>query len=261
SDNITAKGSLQVNRRLNNKGRNITLRVNYGYNDGETDKYSYSDTYYYLAQKDSIRNQYVDNWSNGYNYKVQMSYTEPIFTNRFLQFRYSYQYKRSRSEKYTYNWDKELEEYSHLPDTASSNCYRNEYSNQQANISLRTVREKYYYNIGMSIEPQKSTSVTYVGDSIKNTLSRHVINYAPLFDFRYRFSKQSQLRIMYRGRSSQPSMTDMQPVTDNSNPLNIKVGNPSLKPSYDNMVTLFYNSYMTKTQRGLTLHASFNNTM
>ncbi|MEG2573602.1 MAG: carboxypeptidase-like regulatory domain-containing protein [Bacteroides sp.] len=161
SDNVTARGNLQINRKLNSKGRNITLRVNYGYNDGETDKYSYSDTYYYLAQKDSIRNQYVDNWSNGYNYKVQMSYTEPIFTNRFLQFSYSYQYKRSRSEKYTYNWDKELEEYSHLPDTASSNCYRNEYSNQQANISLRTVREKYYYNIGMSVEPQKSTSVTY----------------------------------------------------------------------------------------------------
>ncbi|MEG2573603.1 MAG: outer membrane beta-barrel protein, partial [Bacteroides sp.] len=66
---------------------------------------------------------------------------------------------------------------------------------------------------------------------------------------------------MYRGRSSQPSMTDMQPVTDNSNPLNIRVGNPSLKPSYNNTVTLFYNSYMAKTQRGLTLHASFNNTM
>lgn len=60
--------------------------------------------------------------------------------------------------------------------------------------------------------------------------TRTVFNFAPNLDFRYRFSKVSQLRITYRGRSSQPSMENLLPIVDNSNPLNIRVGNPGLKP-------------------------------
>ena len=62
--------------------------------------------------------------------------------------------------------------------------------------------------------------------------ARNVFNFAPNIDFRYRFSKVSQLRFMYRGRSSQPSMENLLPIADNSNPLNIRVGNPGLKPAF-----------------------------
>jgi len=271
SNNLTTSGNLQINRRLNSKGRNITLRATYGYNDGNTDRYSNSNTEYFNFDNDSVQkiDQYTDNESNGYNYRLQTTYTEPILNNRFLQFSYSYQYTLSRSEKYTYNAldnnmsanDFDRSYYSQVPDTAYSNCYENKYTTQEFNLSLRTVRDKYNYNFGISLEPQKSTSITYVGDYTKSSLSRNVLNYSPTFDYRYRFSKQSQLRMMYRGRSSQPDINDMQPIRDITDPLNIKEGNPALNPSYSNSFMLFYNNYMQKSQRGLMTNLSFNNTI
>ena len=90
--------------------------------------------------------------------------------------------------------------------------------------------------------------------------TRTVFNFAPNLDFRYRFSKVSQLRITYRGRSSQPSMENLLPIVDNSNPLNIRVGNPGLKPSFAHTMRAFYNTYNAKKQRGMMAHLMFTAT-
>ena len=90
--------------------------------------------------------------------------------------------------------------------------------------------------------------------------TRTVFNFAPNLDFRYRFSKVSQLRITYRGRSSQPSMENLLPIVDNSNPLNIRVGNPGLKPSFAHTMRAFYNTYNAERQRGMVAHLMFTAT-
>ena len=90
--------------------------------------------------------------------------------------------------------------------------------------------------------------------------ARNVFNFAPNIDFRYRFSKVSQLRFMYRGRSSQPGMENLLPIADNSNPLNIRVGNPGLKPAFTHNMRLFYNTYNGELQRGMMTHLSFSTT-
>ena len=78
-------------------------------------------------------------------------------------------------------------------------------------------------------------------------LRKSVFNISPTVNFRYKFSKRTRLQIVYRGKSRQPNIRDLQPVTDRTNPLNIRVGNPSLKPSYTNTFTLNFNSYMPNT--------------
>ena len=70
----------------------------------------------------------------------------------------------------------------------------------------------------------------------------------------------SQLRITYRGRSSQPSMENLLPIVDNSNPLNIRVGNPGLKPSFAHTMRAFYNTYNAERQRGMVAHLMFTAT-
>ena len=90
--------------------------------------------------------------------------------------------------------------------------------------------------------------------------TRSVFNFAPNIDFRYRFSKMSQLRFNYRGRTGQPSMENLLPIVDNSNPLNIRVGNPGLKPSFTHSMSLFYNTYNAEHQRGIMTHAFFSST-
>lgn len=259
---VSTNGSLQLNRKLNSKGRNIALRLNYNLDNGNADRYALSHTEY-LKYGDStkIQNQWIDQLNESYEYRIQLTYMEPVFTNRFIEVSYSYQNRSSLSEKYAYNWNEMEEAYNQYPDTAHSNCYKNIYSTHRGGISFRTIRTNYFYTIGIDLEAQKSTNHTYVQDSTIEYLSRHVVNYAPNINFKYTFSKQTTLQLNYRGRSSQPSMSDLQPVKDISDPLNIRTGNPGLKPSFNNNVSATFNTYYPKTSRSLNTNFSYNNTM
>ena len=95
----------------------------------------------------------------------------------------------------------------------------------------------------------------------KNRCESLFFNISPTVNFRYKFSKRTRLQIVYRGKSRQPNIRDLQPVTDRTNPLNIRVGNPSLKPSYTNTFTLNFNSYNAKHQRNMVASVLAENTI
>ncbi len=133
------------------------------------------------------------------------------------------------------------------------------YYNHDINAGMNIIREKYRFNFGMSLQPQ-NTRLDYKKAEIDTVVKRNVFNFAPNVDFRYRFSKVSQLRFTYRGRASQPSMENLLDVTDDSNPLRITKGNPGLKPSFTHSMRLFYNTYNADKQRGMMAHANFNMT-
>jgi hypothetical protein len=90
--------------------------------------------------------------------------------------------------------------------------------------------------------------------------TRNVFNVSPTFDFRYRFNKVSNLRINYRADTTQPSISSLLDIVDDSDPLNISRGNPGLKPSFTQNFRLFYNGYFEKTQRSLMTFANFSTT-
>lgn len=271
---LSGNATLQVNRKLNNRGRNLTFRGVFGYGDNDNDQYTQSETRYYQLLNhlggDSIlyRNQYITTPTRNYNYTAQVTYSEPIAKATFLQFSYQFQYKYSKSDKTTFD----LLDYpdwaiggalpsgyeSHAVDSLSKNAeYR--YYNHDASVGLRFIRPKYQLNVGMSFQPQNSTLSYKKGDYMIDT-TRTVSNFAPNMDLRFRFSKVSQLRFTYRGRSNQPTMENLLPITDNSNPLNIRMGNPGLKPSFAHTMRLFYNTYNAEKQRGIMTHFSFTAT-
>ena len=271
---LSGNATLQVNRKLNNRGRNLTFRGVFGYGDNDNDQYTQSETRYYQLLNhlggDSIlyRNQYITTPTRNYNYTAQVTYSEPIAKATFLQFSYQFQYKYSKSDKTTFD----LLDYpdwaiggalpsgyeSHAVDSLSKNAeYR--YYNHDASVGLRFIRPKYQLNVGMSFQPQNSTLSYKKGDYMIDT-TRTVFNFAPNMDLRFRFSKVSQLRFTYRGRSNQPTMENLLPITDNSNPLNIRMGNPGLKPSFAHTMRLFYNTYNAEKQRGIMTHSSFTAT-
>ena len=74
-------------------------------------------------------------------------------------------------------------------------------------LMLRFLGKKYKLNAGVMVQPQKSHFVqTYQG--VHTDTMRTVTNITPTFEFRYRFSDVSKLRINYRGTTSQPAMAD-----------------------------------------------------
>ena len=283
---FSTDGMLMVNRRLNSSGRNITLRLRGGYSDSESNSHSISDVNYFLqkdatgAYANNYQRQYNLNPSKSYNGSADLSYSEPLFAGATLQFSYRYQYRYSDSDRSMYSLDsllskgvltkEELETYplGYVPGVdwldLCKNFENSQYAtykehNQNATVMFRYNMGKFRLNAGVSVQPQK-TYMDYQKGKLDTTVIRNVLNWSPRIDFRYKFSDTGQLRFRYNGRSSQPSMTNLLDVTDDSDPLNISRGNPGLKPSWTNSMNLFYNNYLPDKQRGWMIHARMNMT-
>lgn len=270
SSDFNVGGSAMINRRLGKAGRNITFRGTYNYTNSSSEQFSESETEYFQktdAERLEILNRYITTPTLNYNYSARFTYSEPIFKGGFLQFSYNFQYKRSKSDNSTYTMPEDWVisqgfggDHTGVLDTQNSKSAEYTYYNHQADISLRWIREKMRLNAGFSFQPQKS-KLSYKKDQLDTVAIRNVFNFTPTFDFRYNFSKTSQLRINYRGRSSQPSMTDLLPIEDTTDPLNIRRGNPGLKPAFTNTFMAFYNTFDAKKQRGIMTHFRFENVM
>ncbi len=283
SDNNNIRGMLQVNRKLGNKGRNITFRVDAKYTDNDSKSISLNNAKLYLVQtaegKDSTyqTNRYNLTPSKNYSYAGQLTYSEPLWKATFLQFSYKFTYSYSKSDRSTYDfskyamsgdqeyrgWDSYLNPFAgHLEDYKDDDQSRfSEYRNYNHDIQvmMRFVRQKYNLNFGVMIQPQQSKYIQdYQGVHVDTV--RNVTNISPTLDFRYRFSKMSNLRINYRGTTSQPSISQLLDITDNSDPLNISKGNPGLKPSFTQNFRLFYNNFVQNHNKGVMTFINFSTT-
>lgn len=274
SDNndLSVSGVLQANRRLGKKGRSITFRGKFGYTNSASEQFSESNTEYFQltdpeAAAQEILNRYTTAPTKSYDYSARFMYSEPIMKDLFLQLSYNFQYKYNNSDKSVYNMADDWlienplpSDYTDNKDEDLSKYATYKYYNHQIDLAVRWVREKFLMNAGLSFQPQRTTlsyqKGTYMTDTVRN-----VFNFTPTFNFRYRFSKTSQLRINYYGRSSQPSMTNLLPIVDDTDPLNVRVGNPGLKPSFTNTLMAFYNTFDPEKQRGIMTHLRFNSVL
>lgn len=287
SDNLSVGAMLQFNRKLNSKGRNATLRTDIRYGEGDSKSLSTSNVHLYQVEdafgNDSTyqTNRFNTTPTKTLNYSVQFTYSEPIFRAMFLQLSYKFNYKYNKSDRSTFDfsdidgnvfagvdnvyrgWDNYLSRLDNPLDNYldESLSRYSEYKNYIHGIQLmlRVIREKYRLNVGVMVQPQKTRFIQrYQG--INTDTVRNVVNVTPTLDFRYRFSKLSNLRINYRGTTSQPSMTDLLDIRDDSDPLNITMGNPGLKPSFTNTLRLFFNNYTQEHQRATMVHLNYSNT-
>ena len=138
-----------------------------------------------------------------------------------------------------------------------SNRFRNDYFNQDIRLGFRQVTKSINFEGGISLVPQMSKSIDLI-NSDRNIDSRWVVNVAPFLRYRHKFSQSRSLNIHYRGRSSQPSLTQLQPVPDMSDPMNIIYGNPALDPSFSHNMNIRFQDFNTTLQRSIMLMANLS---
>ena len=294
SDSKRFGGSLQFNRKLNSLGRNLTFRVEGNYTKGNSTNFSINDVFLYLLTNslgsDSIYeiNRYSLTPTKSHSYTLQAMYSEPLWRATFLQLSYSFNYSTNKSDRSTYDFSN-LDESSYVED---ENYFANitlnyrgwddflkgikppytnyldrnlsrysEYKNYTHNFEaqLRVIREKYNFNIGVLFQPQRSKFIQDYRGIYVDTV-RTVANISPTLDFRYMFNKTNNLRINYRANTTQPSVSQMLDIYDDSDPLNISTGNPGLKPSFTQRLNAFYNGYFSNHMRSVMSFVNFTTT-
>ena len=252
--------TLEFSRKLNSRGRvlsgSLSGRLSDSYNEGV----NYSNTEYRLlaaGENNDLVDQQFRYDNNSFNYRAYLSWVEPIGHNNFIQTTYSIRQNKQESLKNSYTREEGSEEYNVL-DTAYSQSYRNNYINQQVSLAFKSVREKFDYTIGLTVDPSHSTSETFVGDTVLSSITQNVVNLSPMIRFNYRFGKRTHLRINYRGRTTQPSVSQLQPVADVTDPLNTRTGNPNLKPTYSNNLSVRFQNFKPEQQSAFMTMLNFN---
>jgi hypothetical protein len=281
TDSRRIAGELQLNRRLNNEGRNITLRTTGNASGSDSKQLSAAQIRYKANDSETINNRYYTTPGRSRAFSAQLTYSEPIAKKTYLQFSYRFNYSYNKSDRQAFTLDPvaytdlayALGSYrydingaidymlsnGHKLNSAEEDEAANKLSQYSVyknfdhtfSVSFRKVTDAYNFSAGIDLLPQRSVlDYKYMGKQYP-TITRNVFNFAPNVDLRYNFDKQTNLRVSYRGRTSQPSMTNLLDITDDSNPLNITKGNPGLKPSFSHNINFNYHSFKMEHQRGI----------
>ncbi len=213
---------------------------------------------HYTARPDSISNQQYTSPSKSMNFSTSLSYTEPIGKNGQLQVNYNPSYTQSELNKTTYLQSLPGGDYVVL-DSALSNAYSYSTIVQKGGVSYRTRIKDINIMVGLNAQSltlngMQSLPVGYnVHDKMYNAL-------LPTAMFSEKFENKSNLRLIYNTSMSAPSISQLQTVINNSNPLILSTGNPDLNNSYTHSFMVRYGKTNTDKAHSFFLFASLSGT-
>ena len=263
--NWSTNGFFLFRQRLGIPGRTLSFMGNYNFSNNDLDGFTQSLTESYFGGETSqdIVNQRIDRNTKSSSLSGRLVYTEPLGKGFYASANYSYRWSKNQSIKDAYNsgpvnifaQDNIIYNRSgETKDETYSSDILNRYDSQSAGVDLQYQKDKLHAQVGFSLLPTKTHNVTNGKE-----YNSKVLNYAPSAMFWYDFSDNSNARLFYRGRSSQPSTTQLMPVPDNSNPTSISLGNPDLRPYFDHSMRGEFR--LTNKKSFMTLNANLEGSM
>lgn len=263
SKGTDVKMQLDLSRKLSKKGRKVSLSgsFNISKNNGTGENVSETNIYAPRARNTKLNQQsYSDADRNSYN--IRFTYVEPIGKNYSLNVAYNIQNNETENRRSTFDYDSLMLAYAHLNPEYSKSSY-NQSVNQNIRLNFRAQKTDYSYNIGINIAPMrinsKSFIVNWYPDGTDSVLydpkPRNAVNFAPQLDFNYKLGDRmvrKNIRFRYNGSTRQPSINQLDPTPNTTNPLNIRSGNADLLASFNHNGSIEYNYNHREKQRSLT---------
>ena len=242
SDGYNFAGTLLFRKKFKRKGRTFSVSLGTTLNDGDASGELGSLNQFYntmgnLVKADSI-NQRSNSEAEVRGYNARAAYTEPVLKRSLVEFSVSKNESRSVSDKITYDYNRNSGKHD-IMNPLLTNHYVNIYGTTTAGLRIRTQKKKYNYSLGVTW--QNADLEGTIKSSLKDSvITKSFYNLLPNARFQYNFTRFKNLVLDYRASTNQPSLSQLQPLPDISNPLNIKVGNPDLKQEFTHRVNASY---------------------
>ncbi|KAA5537110.1 outer membrane beta-barrel protein [Taibaiella lutea] len=246
---------LLYRHKFRKQGRTLSLMANGGYNKNDGN----SSLFAPVVSEDGIdtTDQQAVSKQHGWNINSNVNYTEPLSKKSFLQVQYGLNYQQSSSDKRTNDFSYITNDYTDL-NTALSNKFTTNYITNKGGLTYRYNDTNFNFNIGVDFQNANLDNQRELPQN--NAIQRSFNTVLPNARFQYNFSKKKTLRLFYRSSTSAPSVSQLQDVVDNSNPLQISTGNPNLVQTYNNSLFMRYNATNTKNNSTFFAMLSAQNT-
>ncbi|MFT3681377.1 MAG: TonB-dependent receptor [Ferruginibacter sp.] len=234
------------------KGRTLSVNLGVAANHKEGDTYLQSINEFFDASNnnDSIQ-QHTSQLVNGTTYSGNISYTEPVGKQGQLQLSYSPSFTKNKSDQQVYQFDRLSDKYA-LFDTSLSNKFDNTVNSHTAGVSYRVGNRDNMFSAGLSYKYTELNSDQLF--PLQTTVNKSFNNLLPNLMWRKKLSTRSSINLMYRANTNTPSVTQLQDVINNNNPLFLSTGNPDLKQQTSNTLSGRYT--YTNTSKGQSFFAN-----
>lgn len=233
SEGYNFRNDLIFRKKFARKGRTFSFTLGVSLNESDGDGTLESIINYYnngsIAKRDTLdQRSFSNNDLRGYN--TRLVYTEPLWKKSLLELSAGRNHISNRSEILTYDYNRGNGKYDELNER-QSNDFENGYSYNTAGVRICKQGKKYNYALGLSWQHAELEG-RVISDVKDSLIGKDFRNLLPTADFRYNFSRFRNLSLNYSTSTNQPSMQQLQPVPDNSNPLYIREGNPDLRQEF-----------------------------
>ena len=244
---------LEYSRDFKKKFRSLHLYYGFVYGKSDADGLLYSvNSFTDTAQTDEVTNQKFLKESNSGTHSAGLNYVEPLSKKIKAEINYDFTFNNGNQDKVTLNYFNG--EYVNINDSLTNSFESSRMSNR---LGLNFIYEmkKFTFRVGVKA---RRISVENIDNESGETLSQTVNFLLPNATYRYKFSDNTQINIRYTTNSSQPSLTQLQPVPDNSNPNALTIGNPDLLPTFTNSVSVWFNSFKPVTGNSMWTSLNFS---
>ena len=254
----TLNGTISYRLRFAKKGRTISVNSDFNFGDKTQDGLLNAQNDYFNASNVVVKRETIAQTkaltqltSAG---SVNTVYTEPLGKNSFLIFNYKIGLAGNNSERNTF--DDRAGQPKIKVDTLS-NHFKFNTVNNSSNISYRYAVKKVNFNIGTGIGSAKYSLFDY---ATNDSRAVNFTNFIPSATFNFTPKQQKKFVLSYVGNTQNPSLLQIQPIIDNTDPLNITVGNANLRQSFTNRFSFNYNSFKVMKSKYVQFSGSFSNT-
>jgi hypothetical protein len=225
-----------LRKRFKKKGRTISGDFSVGYNHSKMNGSQLSDNTFYNRGNaiDSTINQLYLRDAVTQNFGGNVTYTEPLGKHSLFAFSTFYNVNKGQSNKQTFNYSNASGKHDAF-DSLLSNDFNSNYSYAGGGVSFRSNIKKMNISAGASLQ---SAALKTINNTTGQTIHQSFTDVLPSASFQYQFTQMKNLRFDYNTSTTQPSVTQLQPVADVTDPLNVSIGNAALKRSYNHNLTL-----------------------
>ncbi|UZD24124.1 outer membrane beta-barrel protein [Algoriphagus halophytocola] len=227
---------LYFSHKFAKKGRSFTISANQGSHANKDDALRRAENQYYQPEeRTEIINQNITRDRTGFNWDVGVSYTEPIGEKGQMEFEYEIGNRGDDSDQLTYDILNEGElDYDLALDTALSNTFESKYLNQEVELGYQYKMEKVRFQVEMEYQMGKLQNDQTFPQPFD--LTRTFDAFLPTIRFDYEINDNTNFELDYDTDTDAPRIDQLQSVIDNSNPLQLRTGNPDLDQSYSNRI-------------------------
>jgi len=256
TDASNAASNLLLRKKFAKKGRTISSTITNSYNESNSTGSQYTDQFTYGGGgnllKDSILDQHNIRKGNTITYSANVVYTEPLGKKSLLEFNAYLSQSIGKTSKKVYDKNSGSSSYDQL-NTRLTNEYNSDYTYTGGGMNYRTNQRKFNFSTGFSLQSAK-----LVGENVSahSKLNQSFQDILPSAMYQYNFSQTKNLNINYRTSTNQPSITQLQPILDQSNINRQTIGNPDLKRSYVHNLNLRF--FSSKIISGRNFFATLN---